>query len=72
MTKARAIKIVQEFIKHKKFCVSVMNADSVSTDLEDIRLGMVKLAESDVDTLEMVLKELQPRKNDSKGKKKLL
>jgi len=71
MTKARAIKILQEFIKHKKFCVSVMDADSFTTDLEEIRLGMVKLAQSDAETLEMILKELE-RKNDSKRKKKSL
>ena len=42
-----------------------MDADSFSTDLEDIRQGMVKLAQSDQETLEMILKELE-RKNDSK------
>ena len=48
-----------------------MDADSFTTDLEEIRLGMVKLAQSDAETLEMILKELE-RKNDSKRKKKSL
>ena len=71
MTKAKAIKILQELMKHKKYCVSIMDEDSFSTDLEAIKLGMVRPAQSDAETLKRVLKELQTR-NDSKGKKKPL
>ncbi len=71
MTKQRAIKILKELIDYKKRCVEVMDADSFTTDLEDIRIGMVKLAQSDQETLEMILKELE-RKNVRKGKEKSL
>ena len=48
-----------------------MDEDSFSTDLEELKLGMVRLAQNDAETLERVLKELQTR-NDSKRKKKPL
>jgi len=66
MTKQRAIKKIKEFIKYKKFCVSVMDADSFSTELEDIRQGLVKSAQKDIETFEMVLRELEIKKKLNK------
>jgi len=63
MTKQKAIKKIKEFIKYKKFCVSVMDVDSFSTELEDVRQGMVRSAQRDTETLEMILKELETKKN---------
>ena len=71
MTKQKAIKILKELIDYKKKSIKVMDADSFSTDLEDIRVGMIKLAQSDQEILEKILKELE-RKNARKGKEKSL
>jgi hypothetical protein len=68
MTKQRAIKILREYINYKKKCVQIMDEDSFSTDLESVRQGLVKLAQGDKETLEIILRELES-KNDSKRKK---
>ena len=62
MTKQRAILILKDFIRYKERCISVIDADSFSSDLEYVRQGLVKLTQSDHEVLEMILKELHPGK----------
>ena len=61
MTKQKAVKILKELIKYKKNCVDIMNTSTFSTDLEDVRVGMADQAQRDHETLEIILKELEPK-----------
>jgi len=67
MTKQKAVKILKELIKYKKNCVDIMNTSTFSTDLEDIRVGMIDLAQRDQETLEKIIKELEPNARKKKS-----
>lgn len=66
MTKHKAMVILREFIAYKKECIKIMSEDFLSTDLENIRQRMVRLAQSDQNTLEKILKELTTKKESRK------
>ena len=44
-----------------------MNTSTFSTDLEDIRVGMIDLAQHDQETLEKIIKELEPNARKKKS-----
>jgi len=62
MTKKNAIIILKELVIYKKKCVEIMDADSFSSDLEDVRVGLVKSAQRDQEIIQRVIDELQPGK----------
>lgn len=67
MSKAQAIKIILALIEHKKFCIENLNQRKFTTDIEDIRQGMVSGYQNDKELLEIILSELN-RKYDSRKK----
>lgn len=62
MTKANAIKILQEYIAYKENSLRVWNESPFKTDLEKIRQGLANLTQRDKDVLEDILSELKPKK----------
>jgi len=67
MTKKNAIISLKELIDYKKKSIEVMDADSFTSDLEGVRAGMVRLAQSDQEILEKILKELKPNARKKKS-----
>ena len=62
MTKAKAIKYIQDLIDHKKFCVQTFDEEKFTSNAEPLRAGLASMAQSDIKALQRVLDELKPKK----------
>ena len=68
MTKQRAIIMLKQLNKFKENSIMSLNEKKFTTDLEDIRSGLVSILQSDIEILGFVLEELQ---TNNVNKKKL-
>ena len=66
MTKSDAIKLLQELISYKENSLEILNEKKFTTDLEEIRQGMARIAQDDKKILEFILSELVPKKKSMK------
>lgn len=51
--------MLKQLIKFKENSIMSLNEKKFTTDLEDIRSGLVSISQSDIGILEFVLEELQ-------------
>lgn len=66
MTKSNAIKTIRELISYKEKFLEILNGKTFTTDLEEIRQGMARIAQDDKKILEFILSELLPKKKSMK------
>lgn len=62
MTKSNAIKTLRELISYKENSLEILNGKTFTTDLEEIRQGMARIAQDDKKIIEFILSELLPKK----------
>src|SRR3972149_1953861 len=68
MTKTKAIKILDAFIKYKQDCLNIMNKGNFTTEVGDIRNQIADIYLRDKKILEGALLELKSEKKDHKEK----
>jgi len=66
MTKSNTIKTIRELISYKEKFLEILNGKTFTTDLEEIRQGMARIAQDDKKILEFILSELLPKKKSMK------
>jgi len=66
MTKSNAIKTIRELISYKEKFLEILNGKTFTTDLEEIRQGMARIAQDGKKILEFILSELLPKKKSMK------